>query len=267
MTQQIVERYGDHIFNHAAASEDERLGALAAELDPVTFRRLGSLPVQRDWRCLELGAGTGSVARWMADRCPEGGVVATDLDLELVRRNDGDAGVTWTHHDLTRDEFPPGSFDLIHARYLFCHLRSRDTDLARVMRWLTPGGWLVLEEPARFPIDASPDHAYRTTGMGVFAALAERIGTDCDWPRDLEGHMGRAGLTELDSDVAYSLAGGGRPMGRFWELTVEQLAPVLCEMDGITPDMVADTLVRLRDPNFREPGMATVGVIGRRPVA
>ncbi|MFC6081193.1 class I SAM-dependent methyltransferase [Sphaerisporangium aureirubrum] len=268
MTQQLAERYGDNIFNHATASEDERLAALAAELDPASFRRLGALPIQPDWRCLELGAGTGTVARWMAARCPDGGVVATDLDLELVRGHDGEHGdVTWTHHDLTRDDFPPGSFDLIHARYLFCHLRTREQDLARVASWLVPGGWLVLEEPAKFPIESSPHHAYRETSMGVFTALAERIGTDCDWPRALPDHMRRTGLTELDIDIAYSMVGGNRPMGRFWELTVEQLTPTLCTMDGITPDMVADTLVSLRDPEFRELGMATLAVTGRRPVS
>ncbi|WP_433236328.1 class I SAM-dependent methyltransferase [Streptosporangium sp. CA-135522] len=266
MTQQIVERYGDGVFNHAVLTEDERLSALTQELDPASFGRLGSLPFRSDWRCLELGAGTGTVARWLADRCPQGSVIATDLDLQLVQsRHEEQANLSWLHHDLTRDDFPPGSFDLIHARYLFCHLRSREHDLSRVLGWLAPGGWLLLEEPASFPIESSLHDAYRQTSMGVFTTLAERIGTDCRWPRTLHEHLNRAGFTEVEVDVTYSVVGGGRPMSRFWELTVDQLAPDLREVEGITSPMITETLARLRDPEFRDLGMATIAAWGRRP--
>jgi SAM-dependent methyltransferase len=262
----VVECYGDSIFNHATVNEDERLSALSQELDPASFRRLGSLPFQSDWRCLELGAGTGTVARWLADRCPDGSVTATDLDLGLVRgRREKQTNLSWLHHDLTRDEFPPASFDLIHARYLFCHLRSREQDLARVVDWLAPGGWLILEDPVSFPIDSSPYEAYRATSRGVFTALAERIGTDCQWPRALPAHLSRVGLDDVEMDVAHSTVGGQQPMGRFWQLTVDQLAPVLRAIDGITASMIAETLTQLSDPTFREPGMATIAAWGRRP--
>ncbi|MEU8268344.1 class I SAM-dependent methyltransferase [Sphaerisporangium sp. NPDC049002] len=266
MTQQLVERYGDRIFNHVTTTEDERLSALAEELDPASFRRLESLPVRSDWRCLELGAGTGTVARRLADRCPAGSVTATDLDLQLVQsRREEQANLRWLHHDLTRDDFPPASFDFIHARYLFCHLRSREPDLARVVSWLAPGGWLMLEEPAAFPIESSPHPAYRATGMGVFTVLAERIGTDCRWPRALHDDVSGLGLEDVEMDIACSVVGGDLPMSRFWRLTIEQLDPALRAIEGITPAMIAETRALLRDPGFRDLGMATIAVWGRRP--
>ncbi|WP_214413521.1 class I SAM-dependent methyltransferase [Sphaerisporangium fuscum] len=266
MRQLKVERYGDQIFNHSTVTEDERLLALAAELDPGTFRRIEALPVRPDWRCLELGAGTGTVARMLAELCPEGSVIATDLDLELVRaRREAQPNLTWLHHDVTRDDFPVGTFDFIHARYLFCHLRSRDVDLSRVVNWLAPGGWLLLEEPASFPIESSPHRAYRATGMGVFTVLADRIGTDCRWTRGLYDHLAGTRLRDVGLQIDHSLVGGTHPMGRFWELTVEQLAPALAALDGITEEMIEETLARLRDPDFRELGMATVAAWGRRP--
>ncbi|MCG5215174.1 class I SAM-dependent methyltransferase [Streptosporangium sp. KLBMP 9127] len=265
---QLAERYGDRVFNHAALTEDERLSALAQELDPASFRRLGSLPLESGWRCLELGAGTGTVARWLADRCPDGRVTATDLDLQLVQsRHEERANLSWLHHDLTRDDFPPASFDLIHARYLFCHLPSREYDLERVVSWLAPGGWLILEEPALFPIESAPDRAYRETGMGVFTALAASIGTDCRWPRGLHDHLKRTGLGEVDMDIAHSVVGADRPMSRFWRLTLDQLAPALCAIDGITLAMLDETDAKLRDPGFRELGMATIAAWGQKTPA
>jgi len=58
----------DHyIASHSAeAFERERLGLLERVADPITLRRLQSLGVREGWRCLEIGAGHGSVARWLA---------------------------------------------------------------------------------------------------------------------------------------------------------------------------------------------------------
>ncbi|MFI9430530.1 MULTISPECIES: hypothetical protein [Streptosporangium] len=153
----------------------------------------------------------------------------------------------------------------MHARYLFCHLCSRELDLARVVSWLAPGGWLMLEEPAEFPIESSPHTAYRETSMGVFTALAERIGTDCRWPRALHDRLSRVGLVGVEMDVAHSVVGGDRPMSRFWKLTIDQLAPALQAIDGITAAMIDETRARLSDPDFRDLGMATIAVWGRRP--
>lgn len=40
--------------------------------------------IQPSWRCLELGAGAGSIAHWLASRCPDGQVVATDLGTTFL---------------------------------------------------------------------------------------------------------------------------------------------------------------------------------------
>ena len=48
----------------------------------TALHRLGLGP---GWRCLEVGAGSGSVARWLAAKVgPEGSVLATDIDTRWV---------------------------------------------------------------------------------------------------------------------------------------------------------------------------------------
>ena len=55
------------------AFERERLALLTELADPITTRRLTDLGVGPGWRCLDVGAGDGSVARWLAGRVgPEG---------------------------------------------------------------------------------------------------------------------------------------------------------------------------------------------------
>ena len=59
--------YGD-ILDSSSDRERERLRLLEDSFDPGTFRWLDQLGVGSGWRCLEVGAGGGSVARWLADR-------------------------------------------------------------------------------------------------------------------------------------------------------------------------------------------------------
>ena len=64
--------------------ERQRLLAVQEEFDAATFARLERLDVQRDWACLEIGCGAGSVLRWLAERTDR--TVGLDLDLRMVRR-------------------------------------------------------------------------------------------------------------------------------------------------------------------------------------
>ncbi|POX64432.1 hypothetical protein C3492_05150 [Streptomyces sp. Ru62] len=145
------EVYGEHVFSHLRPDEAERLEALAGALDENTFRRLERLPLREDWHCLEIGAGLGTTARWLAARCSRGRVVATDIDTRLFPDTGSRNGWEVREHDVTRDEFPAGSFDLVHARWVFSHLRSRDADLVRVVRWLKPGGLARRRGPGPVP--------------------------------------------------------------------------------------------------------------------
>ena len=67
------------------AAEDERLDLLEQIYDPVSRERRAL--VQPGWRCLEVGAGRGSMAVWLATQVgPTGHVVATDVDTRYLSR-------------------------------------------------------------------------------------------------------------------------------------------------------------------------------------
>jgi 2-polyprenyl-3-methyl-5-hydroxy-6-metoxy-1,4-benzoquinol methylase len=66
-------------------AEDDRLGLLEDIFDPLSRQRREL--VQPGWRCLEIGAGRGSMAVWLAERVGESGqVVATDIDVTYLKR-------------------------------------------------------------------------------------------------------------------------------------------------------------------------------------
>src|SRR5262249_576342 len=67
-----------YLFDNAAEREARaRMAALAAQHNDATFRYMEKCGIALGWSCLEIGAGEGSVARWMAARVgPSGFVLA-----------------------------------------------------------------------------------------------------------------------------------------------------------------------------------------------
>lgn len=237
--------------------------ALRAELDPNSKRRLTALDPQPDWRCLEIGAGSGSIARWLAERCPAGQVVATDVELSSLI---GAAGpnLEVLRHDVTIEDFPEGSFDLIYARYVFSHLRSRDSDLTRISSWLKPGGWLLIEEPAKFPLETAQADAYRSVSLATLRIYKEHVGTDLEWPRTFPVPLARLGLENIGMDCSVSLVGGGRRMGQFWAEVITAWGDAVVESGASTAALVAEAAALMYQDDFCDLGLATIAVWGQR---
>ena len=94
------------------AFERERLALLTQFADPITTRRLTDLGVGPGWRCLDVGAGDGSVARWLAGQVgPEGRVVATDLEPRFLVGH-GLPNLEVRRHNILEDELETAHFDL-----------------------------------------------------------------------------------------------------------------------------------------------------------
>ena len=66
----------------------------------------------RGWKCLEVGAGGGSLVEWMAARGAY--VTAIDIDTRFVDHLASDA-ITVRRTDIREDELPQSEFDLVHA--------------------------------------------------------------------------------------------------------------------------------------------------------
>jgi SAM-dependent methyltransferase len=259
-----LEQYGQRIFSHAGDNEHLRLPAIADALDINTFGLIDALQPQSDWRCLELGAGAGTVARWMSARCPNGSVIATELKPTHRLLADAAASkVKVLEHDLTVDDFPEGSFDLVHARWLFCHLRQRDLNLTRVSRWLAPGGWLLIEDAAIFPVDSSPSPTFRKMTMAMNSLVESRIGTDLDWARRFPEPLRALGLGSIGVAGFLPVVGGNHPLTAFWRHSLEQLAPDLQASGVVSADEVRATLNLLDDPAFVDFGMASIAAWGQ----
>lgn len=120
-------------------TESGRLALLESSRDPGTMRQLEALGVGPGWRCLEVGAGRGSIARWLAEKVtPTGSVTAVDIDLRFL--TDMPHNVEVRALDIREDEVEAGAYDLVHCRALLMHLPDPAETLTKLATALRPGG-------------------------------------------------------------------------------------------------------------------------------
>src|SRR5215472_7060205 len=74
----------DRFPNTRTREEYERLQLIEAAFDRFTVPQLDRLGVMLGWRCLEVGAGAGSIAAWLAQRAGPAHVVATELNTDFL---------------------------------------------------------------------------------------------------------------------------------------------------------------------------------------
>ena len=206
-----------YAYENARPVQRERLAALAEALDAGTIRHLDSIGVGRGWRCLEVGAGGGSIAAWLSERVAgEGAVVATDLDTTVLRglsRPNLEIRV----HDVLEDDLPEGEFDLVHLRLLLAWLSEPQRALRRLATALKPGGRLLAEEMdftsvAPDPhLDSGAQGAFARVAAAHDAVLSGEHGFDLHYGRRVAGDLADAGLADVACEGRVSMwRGPGR---------------------------------------------------------
>jgi SAM-dependent methyltransferase len=236
--------------------ETQRLELLQQIFDPIAHRRLEL--VEPGWRCLEVAAGRGSIARFLSDRVGPGGqVVATDIDIGYFAGFDRPNGRIIQHNILTDPLATlggPGTFDLVHARFLLQHLfDDQDLTIARMMELLKPGGWLVIEDLNTDTLAAAdPAHPMSArfnqgTAMTLAGLRASRI-VDPSAGLALLPRFKRAGLTNLRHEAFPLLEQGGGPLCRWYLQSTEGSRRP--EGNPEWEAAVEFTVAALKDPDF-----------------
>jgi SAM-dependent methyltransferase len=258
-----------YVFDNAAAQSAQRFASLEACYDPVTIRQLEQIGVCAGWWCLEVGAGNGSIARWVAERvAPAGHVVVTDIDprwLELAHPN-----VEVREHDIASDELEQGAFELAHERLVLIHLRERDRVLGRMIDSLKPGGWLLIEDLdcTWLPLGpyGNPDQAILfKTVVGAYNHALEHAGLDVAYGRRFHPLLRAHGLIDVHVEAHIGVAVGGSPGARLLAANIEQLRDRLTGPALLGGTQVERALELLEDPEFSFSYQPLVSGRGRRP--
>jgi SAM-dependent methyltransferase len=218
-----------YVFDNAVTAETGlRFAGLESTFDPSTIRYLSGVGVTDGWVCWEIGAGGGSIARWLAERVGRtGSVLATDIDPRFIPASQlGQLEVV--RHDVTADAIPAARYDLIHARLVLSHLPQRLDVLVRLSQALRPGGWLVIEDfSGAFERGSEPagpaDARYRKVHAALGEFLARSNDDQSDFAASLPHLLASLGLADVGGEGRVVFGRGGSPAVRVIEAGLRQV--------------------------------------------
>jgi len=263
-----------YVFDNSWEQERGRLAGFEAHYDPGTIRYLETIGVAQGWRCLEIAAGAGSIARWLCDRVGSSGtVVATDIDtrfLEVLNEPNLDV----RRHNLSTDDLPEEEFDLIHGRAIIEHLPDPDHTIKRLAAALKPGGWILLEDSdwtailaERESMVAHPEGSGKTMARVYRAILhiMREAGYDEDSGRRLPGALIAQGLVDVGAEIGGTLTWGGSPAAASGIRTIERFREDLLRASLIKEAELDAAVASLADPDVAVAPQLMVSAWGRRP--
>lgn len=259
-------------FDNAAPQAGDRFASLAALYDEVTRRHLDRCGLGDGWTCLEVGAGGGSIARFMSQRVGAGGhVLATDINTDRIT-GPLPANVELCRHDIGIDPLPAGAFDVVHARAVLTFVPERRRALQRMVAALKPHGWLLIEEMLPPVTEAwdrpdEPDVALARKARLAIMEMVRRGGGDLSFPLELPGYLRDSGLADFGAE-GYFVPYRSDAVIALAKANIDQLAGGILDAGLMEAAELDRYRAILGTPDCLYPAsMALISVWGRRQLA
>ncbi|GHH83689.1 methyltransferase [Kitasatospora indigofera] len=256
--------YGEALFEPWKPGEGERIDLGSMAYDTFTRARLLALGAGPGTRCLDIGAGTGTISRWLAGEAGVDEVLAVDRDVRFLEPLAGGALRTLAA-DVTEPGFAPGRFDLVHARFVLMHLPEHRRVAARLCELLNPGGRLVLGDAVDLTTAAPPDTPYRLAMRAMWQALRSTIGTDISWTPEYPRLLRDLGLTEIGAEIQVPALTAGSPIGAFWLETWERTREAMLATGLVDAGLLAEAAESITSGSVADLSPGLVTAWGRRP--
>ncbi len=256
----------NYIFEEQSeAREFRRLQLLEAANDPTTIAMLEETEIQSGWECLELGAGAGSILRWLGQRVgPAGLAIGVDKNTSFLK------DFTDTPFQIYQDTFLevdlPFSFDFIHGRYILIHNQSNMAILRRMFSLLKPGGWALFEEPD-FTSATLMDRNAENSQARVNRAMCQMFvnaGLDPAYALGLPQKLEQSGFHVERSQSIMHLCPGKSPMANVIGESALVLEQQYCQTGLCSPEDVQQYVRLSQDVGYWTVYHSTTSVIVRK---
>jgi SAM-dependent methyltransferase len=253
----------EYVYDQTFAAERERLAGIERLWDRGTQEVMERLGIAPGWRCLEVGAGGGSMVEWMAERVgAEGRVLATDVYTKFLDAIDL-PNLEVREHDILAGEPLEPEFDLVYARLVVEHLGA--AALRRMVEAVRPGGILLLEDYDWEAVAIHPpQEEFEKVTEAVLGLMAE-AGFDANFGRRMLAELDAAGLEDVEAEGRVRLVRGGTPKTAFFRLSLDSLRETLVERGLLSEEEIEHALAGLDDPATTGLTPILVSAWGRRP--
>jgi len=155
---------GKNVFDEAARTWDEKPSRVE-NAKKVGSAILNSLPVSKEWRALEIGAGTGLLTLYLQPHV--GRVTAVDSSkgmIEVLKEKVERLGVKNVEPLLmdAEKELPKGKFNLIVLHMTLHHVKDVAGLFKRLKELLAPGGFIAVGDLVK------EDGTFHSDNTGVY---------------------------------------------------------------------------------------------------
>jgi ubiquinone/menaquinone biosynthesis C-methylase UbiE len=259
----------NYIFTDAAgAHELKRLQLLESVFDPKTREWLSVAGPLSGLRCLEVGAGAGSIASWLSAQVgPRGNVTAVDSNVRFLPALGRNVHVI--QGDFGACPLPAEPFDRVHARYVLIHNANSEALLARMLSALKPGGLILLEEPdfsagRVFVAPLAFHQAFENVKRAAAATFAER-GMDYAFGLSLPALAERAGARVVSLEYDCAVQPGASALAEMMRLSALSLQDKYLNTGCVSAQDIAHYAELASTPTCWTNFYATVRVLLSKP--
>ena len=261
----------------ASQAESERLRLQARTWEAEAEAMLDRTGAQPGWACLDVGCGAMGILRPLEQRAGPGGrVVGIDPEAPLLSsardyvREERLANVELLERDVLRSGLAPGSFDLVHERFVFPHVQDPPAVLRAMIELARPGGVVATQEADQSSYGFLPASGHWTRLKEIIEA-AFALRSDINIGRRTFGLLREAGLEQVTVRAAVLALQDGHPYMRMPLVGIAAMRKRIVAA-GISTEAELDELTAAVERHAADPGtiqitFTLVQVWGKRPRA
>lgn len=219
------------------AGEIERLRVQGEAMAPDTERMLEMICVTSGWSCLDIGCGPGGITGLLARRVgATGRVVGLDMNeafLDHARAGQPE-NVAFVHGDAFNCALPPGSFDLVHMRFVASTAGQPERLIGEARRLARKGGIVALQEPDGSSLACYPPNAAWDKLKAALLGAFQGVGADLTLARRLYHVARHAGLDDVQFRPFIVGVRAGDPMVDYLPSTILSLRGTVLKLGLLT---------------------------------
>lgn len=244
---------GDVYYLATGSAGEKRLALLEEVYGPDAARIMLSIGIPRGGRVADLGCGTGNTVRWFADQVGgEGEVTGIDLSAEQLAiakarvEAAGHRNIRLIEGSVYETGLPRASFDVVHCRFVLCHLGHPIEAVREMAALAKPGGLVIAFDVDLMGLYSVPETEAYARARELFIARTTSRGCDHRLGLKLPRMFLEAGLVAPETALVHPiyLRGEGK---RLWEYslleagayTVEKGLCTQAELDALAAELAA----------------------------
>lgn len=233
--------------------------------DEDTINILTKQSIKKNINCLEIGMGLGSIAEYMEKYADKNGIVdAIDMkieNVEYVKSKVSGKNINTYCMDIKDIVKLNRKYDLIHARFVFEHIKERKDVLLLLKENMNENGLLIVEDAVYDDIEYNGTESFKKL---MYEYVEYIKSTSCNtsylWGKEMYVVVQECNFSHIKTYDYIRVFRGGGLEAEYWQSCFEELKDELVKR-GVSASLMSDVNKELEDSNLIFSGPAIFSVV------